>query len=189
LIARSFPWLPVSILFVLVIVTFWLSRFVQPLNARDASGRTTPDLVVEKFSAQKLSEKGDVQYTVNSDKMSHFAIDDSSLLENVIFIVTEVGQPKLTARSPRGKLINGGDEVQMDGGVVLNSEAGAKSPPLKLTTPKLTILPKQNIAKSNDGVVLESPSGKITAASFVLNTVTKVVNLERLNATYQSTIK
>ena len=52
-----------------------------------------------------------------------------------------------------------------------------------------TITPKQNIAKSNDGVVLESPSGRVSAASFVLNTVTKVVNLERLNATYQSAIK
>jgi lipopolysaccharide export system protein LptC len=186
LIARSLPWLPFSILLVLVVVTFWLSRFVQPLDARDAKNRDTPDLVVEKFSAQKLSEKGDVQYTVNSDKMSHFADDDSSVLENVIFVATEEGQPKLTARSPRGKLLKGGDEVQMEGGVVVDSEAGAKSPPLKLTTPKLTILPKQNVAKSNDGVLLESPSGKVNAASFVLNTVTKVVNLERLNATYLS---
>jgi lipopolysaccharide export system protein LptC len=185
LIARSLPWLPFSILLVLVVVTFWLSRFVQPLDARDTKSRNTPDLVVEKFFAQKLSEKGDVQYTVNSEKMSHFA-DDSSVLENVIFVATEEGQPKLTARSPRGKLLNGGDEVEMDGGVVLDTEAGEKSPPLKLTTPKLTILPKQNIAKSNDGVVLESPSGKVSAASFVLNTVTKVVNLERLNATYAS---
>lgn len=186
MIARTFPWLPFGILLVLVIVTFWLSRFVTPLDLRDVGDRTTPDMVVENFSAQKLSEKGDVQYTVRSDKMSHFTADDSSLLENVLFIATEEGQPKLTARSPRGKLLNGGDEVQMDGGVVLDAEAGVKSPPLKLTTPKLIIFPKQNIAKSNDGVVLESPSGKVNAASFVLNTVTKVVNLERLNATYIS---
>ena len=171
----------------LVALTFWLSRFVQPLDSKaDSKGRHTPDLIVEKFSAQKLSEKGDVQYTVNADKMSHFADDDSSALENVIFVATEAGQPKLTARSPRGQLLKGGDEVQMDGGVVMDAEKGERSPPLKLTTPKLTILPKENLAKSNDGVVLDWPSGKVTAAGFVLNTVTKVVRLERLNASYAS---
>ncbi len=160
---------------------------MQPSDSK-TSGKSQhrPDLVVEKFSAQKLSEKGDVQYTVNADKMSHFADDDSSALENVIFVATEVGQPKLTARSPRGQLLKGGDEVQMDGGVVLDAEPGEKTPPLKLTTPKLTILPKENIAKSSEGVVLEWPGSKVNAASFVLNTATKIVELERVRASYRS---
>ncbi len=160
---------------------------MQPFDSKtNGNSQHRPDLIVEKFSAQKLSEKGDVQYTVNADKMSHFADDDSSALENVVFVATEVGQPKLTARAPRGQLLRGGDVVQMDGGVVLNAEQGEKTPPLKLTTPKLTILPKENIAKSNDGVMLEWPSSTVKAASFVLNTVTKVVALERVRASYHS---
>ena len=160
---------------------------MQPFDSKtNGKSQHRPDLIVEKFSAQKLSEKGDVQYTVNADKMSHFADDDSSALENVVFVATEVDQPKLTARAPRGQLLRGGDVVQMDGGVVLNAEQGEKTPPLKLTTPKLTILPKENIAKSNDGVMLEWPSSTVNAASFVLNTVTKVVALEQVRASYRS---
>lgn len=178
---RGLPLLPLSALAVLVILTFWLSRFVQPHNINsDGKSRHDPDLVVEKFVAQKMNPGGDVQYVLRADSMMHFPDDDSSILKAVLFTATEPGKPPLIANAPQGRLLGAGEEILLEGGVVIESEASGKLPALKLSTPKLTILPKQNIARSKDGVLLESPTSRINAASFELNSQSRVLVLNRV---------
>jgi lipopolysaccharide export system protein LptC len=161
---------------------------VQPIVGRtDIVKRHDPDLVIENFSAQTLSATGDIEYAVNAAKMLHFQDDDSSLLENVVFIVTRVQQPKITAKAPRGRLLkraDGTDEVIMDGGVRVESDPNEQFPPLMLITPKLTILPDKNLASSTDGVTLESPTGELTAKSFSLNTLTRHIVFENIEMNY-----
>lgn len=172
----------------LVALTFWLSQVVQLGNSRsDEFKRHDPDLVIENFSAQKLNAAGNVEYSVNAGKMTHFQDDDSSMLESVVFIVTQPDQPRTTATAPRGQLLkraDGADEVIMDGGVRVESDANDKYPPLKLATPKLTVIPDQNLARSTDGVVLESPMGELTARSFLLNTLTRRILFETVDMNY-----
>jgi len=186
--ARSIPLLPLSVLVLLVALTFWLSRFVQSDDVRPAGvARHDPDLIIENFAAQKLSESGDVEYAVNAGKMMHFRDDDSSMLEKVVFTAIQPNQPKVTATAPRGQLFkhpDGADEVMMDGGVRIETEPTEHYLPLKLTTPKLTVIPDENIARSTDGVVMESPAGELNAKSFLLNTFTRRIVFEVVDLNY-----
>ena len=188
--ARPIPFLPLSVLILLVALTFWLSQVVQSTNSRsDEIKRHDADLVIENFSAQTLSAAGDIEYAVNAAKMMHFQDDDSSLLENVTFIVTRANQPRITAKAPRGQLLkraDGADEVIMDGGVRVESDADDKYPPLKLTTPKLTVIPDKNLARSIDGVEMQSPTGELTAKAFLLNTLTRRIVFDVVNLRYAS---
>ncbi len=174
-------------------MTFWLSRYVQldEISA-DAAIRHDPDLIIENFSALKLGDHGAVEYTVAAGKMTHFRDDDLSILEKIVFTATQPNKPQVTATAPRGQLIkqaDGADEVMMDGGVRVESAADAKNAPLSLTTPTLKVIPDQNIARSNDGVVMESPSGKLTAKTFVLNTDTRHLQFEGVKINYSSRSK
>lgn len=172
----------------LVVLTFWLSRFVQPGETRtDSPARHDPDLVIENFAAQKLNANGDIEYSVSAGRMKHYPDDDSSMLENVVFSAVQPNHPKVTATAPRGQLFkhaDGADEVMMDGGVRIESEASDRYPPIKLVTPKLTVIPDENVARSTDGVVMESPTGKLAARSFVLNTLTRRIVFEVINLKY-----
>jgi lipopolysaccharide export system protein LptC len=184
---RSLPLLPLGILALLVALTFWLSRFVQPgITHADGKARHDPDLIVEKFAARKLSPTGDIQYTLHASKMVHFPDDDSSLLDNIRLVAVQPDEPQITARSPRGRMRNGSDEVVMEGGVLVESEAGKNSPPLKLNTPKLTMLPKENLAKSKDGVTVLSETGQLVAARFQLDTKTRRIVFEKAKVTYRN---
>lgn len=183
---RSLPLLPIAVLIALVALTFWLNQFVQAPSARaDGNTRHDPDLVVENFTAQALGPAGEVQYTVKATTMSHFPDDDSSLLEAVVFTALQTDKPSIVARAPRGRLIAGADEVIMEGGVVVTSEKTEKYQPLKLSAPTLNIFPDKNLARSTEGVRLESPSGEITASKMELNSLTRHIVLERGRATYQ----
>ena len=186
--ARPIPLLPLSVLIMLVALTFWLSRFVQPDESRPGIPvRHDPDLVIDNFAAQNLNENGDIEYSVNAGKMKHFPDDDSSMLENVVFSAVKPNHPKVTATAPRGQLFkhpDGADEVMMDGGVRMETEGDDRYPPFKLVTPKLTVIPDENIARSTDGVVMESPTGKLTAKSFLLNTLTRRIVFDVVNLKY-----
>ena len=183
---RSLPALPLAVLMSLVALTFWLNQFVQIPGARaDGNQRHDPDLVVENFAAQALSATGEVQYTVKAEKMSHFPDDDSSLLETVVFTALHPNLPPIVARAPRGRLLAGVDEVIMDGGVLVTSEKSAKYQPLRLSTPTLSIFPDKNLARSTEGVRVDSPTGQLTASKMELNSLTRRIVMERGHATYQ----
>lgn len=177
---RSLPLLPIGVLLLLTGLTYWLSTFVQPQRAAaDANLRHDPDLIIEDFTAQKMSPTGDVQYIVKAAKMMHYPDDDSSELENVIFTANQPGQPKLTVSAPRGKLNEGGDEVVMEGGVVLKRDALGKSAAMTVKTPRLTVLPEQGIARSVDGVTMDSALGAMRAQRFELNNQAKTAIFEK----------
>ncbi len=183
---RTLPLLPLGVLALLVVLTFWLSSFVNNGAARKASTlRHDPDLIIEKFSARTLSETGTVQYTVTAEKMMHYPDDDSSTLANMVFTSNQPGQPKLTARAPAGQLVKGGDEVIMSGNVVLDSTAIDKTPAMRLKTPKLTALPKQHIIRSNDGVLIERIDGTFKATTLELNNETRVIKAQRGSLVYK----
>jgi lipopolysaccharide export system protein LptC len=170
----------------LVALTFWLNQFVQVPGARaDGDTRHDPDIIVENFTAKALGPEGNAQYTVKASKMSHFPDDDSSLLETVVFTALHPNLPPVVAVAPRARLVAGADEVIMEGGVVVTSEKTEKQQPLKLTTPVLNIFPDENIARSSNGIRLESPTGLLTAGKMELNSFTRSIRLEKAHATYQ----
>lgn len=180
---KPLPLFPLGVLLGLVGLTFWLSRYVAgDLGAARKAGAGDPDIVVEQFVARKLSPEGDVQYVVQAKTMAHFPADDSSLLEQVVFTATNPGQPTIVAKAPRGRLIKGGDEVVMDGGVVIVSEQFGKSPAMTMRTPKLTLLPEEHLARSREGVVIESAQGVVRASHFELNNLARTLKLTKVNA-------
>lgn len=186
MISRSFPLLPLAVLIVLGVLSFWLSQLIQT-NAVNtaANARNDPDLIIEKFSAQKLSPTGDVQYQLNAAKMVHLPATDTANLEQVEFTASPPEKPKLVARAPRGSSLRGGEEVILEGGVVMNTSALGSTPAMALRTPKLTLLPDEEIARSVDGVVVESSTDTISARKFELNNDKREAKSERGKMTFQ----
>ena len=185
---RPLPLLPLIVLILLVALTFWLSQVVDVGTARaEEAKRHEADLIIENFSAHKLNLAGDIEYSVNAKRMMHYQDDDSSMMERVLFIVTQPDQPKITATAPRGQLLRrpgADDEVSMEGGVEVVSDANEKYPALKLTTPKLTAIPDQNIARSKDGVVIDSPAGELKSKAFLMNTLTRQITFDTVELSY-----
>ncbi|MBL8510547.1 MAG: LPS export ABC transporter periplasmic protein LptC [Betaproteobacteria bacterium] len=184
---RSIPWLPLCVLLLLVVLTFWLSGLTQPTNSRaGGKNRHDPDLVVEQFTAQRMAPNGDVQYVLTADKMTHYADDDSSSLDKIVFVANRPGHPTMTARAPSGRSLQGGDELILEGGVTILSTPGENVGAMKLSTPRLTVLPEKNLARSVDGTLLENSEGHLTAGKFELDSANNRVTFERVKATYQS---
>jgi lipopolysaccharide export system protein LptC len=117
--------------------------------------------------------------------MVHYPDDDSALLERLRFEAFEPGQPRLTATSDRGRLLDKGSEVWLEGNVVLNRAAAGRVEALTMHTSRLQVLPEEKIARTSDEVVIESPSRRIVASGFELNNEAKTIHMKKVRAVYQ----
>ena len=183
---RPTSWLPLSVLGLLVGLTFWLDQLVQPREARaDGSTRHDPDLMVENFSARTLDPDGSVRYTLAARKMVHYPDDDSAHLDAVKVEAFEPKQPKMTATADRGRLEQGGDRVWIEGNVVLVREGDARVGASTLTTQKLLVLPNEGKASTSSDVTLVSPQGTAQAKGMELDNNARTIKLDRVRATYK----
>ena len=183
---RPTSWLPLAALALLVALSLWLNQLVQvPLARADGKQRHDPDLMVENFSALKLGHDGRVLYTLAARKMVHYPDDDSSLLETLNFDAYQPKQPRVNITAERGRLQKGGDEVWIEGNVVVHREPAPRAEPLKIFTDKLLVLPDVGIARTSSEVRMESPSGRATAAGLELNNTERTVKLNQVRSTYK----
>jgi lipopolysaccharide export system protein LptC len=183
---RPTSWLPLGVLGLLVGLTMWLNTLVQPGAARsDGTLRHDPDLIVQNFNARKLGEDGRVLYTLVARKMVHYPDDDSSLLETLEFNAFQPRQPRVNITADRGRLEKGGDQVWVEGNVVVSRDAAERAEPLKILTDRLLVLPDEGIARTASEVVIESPSGRTTAAGLELNNTERTLKLQGVRSTYK----
>jgi len=101
----------------------------------------------------------------------------------VLFTATEPGKPELTVRAPNGQLLEGSNEIRMEGGVVMQTQAALHYPPMQMITPTLHIYPKQNLARSTSGVVFTTPTVNVNAATFEFNSQSRAANLTKVKGT------
>jgi lipopolysaccharide export system protein LptC len=183
---RPTSWLPLAVLALLVGLTLWLNGLVQPQVAKaDGSLRHDPDLIVENFRARKLGVDGKVLYTLAARKMVHYPDDDSSLLETLNFDAYQPRQPRVNITAERGRLEKGGDQVWIEGNVVVKRDADERVEPLRIFTDRLLVLPDEGIARTSSEVRMESPSGHATAAGLELNNTERTVKLNSVRSTYK----
>lgn len=170
----------------MVALTVWLNQLVQPPTGRAAGKlRHDPDVMVEAFNARKLGEDGRVLYTLAARKMVHYPDDDSAILSDVTVEAFEPKQPKMTATADQGRLLKGGDEVLIEGNVVVIRNADAKDPSARITTDRLTVLPDAGIARTSSEVTLVSDRRRIVGTGMEIDNKARTLKLDRVRATFQ----
>ena len=184
---RATVWLPMAALATLVALTFWLERQVRMEGQRASTpAKNEPDVIINNFNATKMAPDGSLRYLLRAEKMTHYPAGDTSRLDRVSFESRSPDRPPIKVTSNTGMVTDGGDMVVMEGNVVMNAEASESAAAWTMSTEKLTVLPKENIAKSDVGVRLIGRDLDMTADTAIFNTKTREADLTRVRATYIS---
>lgn len=152
--------LPLAILLLLAMLTFWLDRTVELNTARPASPVThEPDYVVENFVIRRLSERGDPRYLLSSTRMVHYPDDDSSHLQSPKLVQAQPGRAETRVSAKRGVVSTDGKEVRLFEDVEL-FKAGEKSPQgmtddMRVRTEYLRVVPDEDKADTPERVRIE----------------------------------
>ncbi len=189
--------LPLTILLVLMLLTFWLDR-----TADLDTPRTTapilhePDYVVDKFVLKRLSNTGEARYVLSSARMVHFPDDDSSHLELPRLVQGQgaTAEPNAGGRAGRGSgkaagrgaethvsaqrgvVSADGREVKLYGNVELLKTGaadpdadGARADDVRVRTAYLRVIPDDDKADTPERVVIEQGKAVLTGTGLAFD--------------------
>ncbi len=177
MIERLATLFPLALLVLLAALTYWLDQAVQsPAVPRPTLLRHDPDYTVDKLLATRMDVTGRVRDSLYAVRMVHFPDDDSTALTRPRFISHAHGAP-MTITSQQALVSSNGGEIHFRGDVRASRAPSANNSALVVTTEYLHVLPDDNIAKTDQPVVIQDAAMTIHAVGMELNNETRVLKL------------
>jgi lipopolysaccharide export system protein LptC len=178
-------WLPVGLILLLAVLTFWLTRTVDVKPQQTDRTRHDPDIIIENFTARQLDTDGNERYTLSAKKMLHFADDDSTTLQDVRFLAQEREGPPFKVRSTEARLTSKADEVFFLGQVQLAREPFGERGRMTADTTWFHVIPDAGIGRTDQPVTMhEGERNVLIAEGLEINNKTQFATLTKVKATY-----
>lgn len=172
---------PLSLLFVLALLTFWL-RYATELDEprRDGKHRHDPDYFLTDVIARKLDQNGNLAYTLRAADVRHYPDDDTTDLTkpNLVHNNRKSGVPPVTVSADRGHLMHENDQVDLFGNVRLYRPPFPKHQEMTATMEQLTVFPNDETAFTKVPVLITQGKSWVKGVGMQANNRTQTYIIE-----------
>ncbi len=186
--ARATFIFPLVLLSMLALMTFWLSKVAQPPTPKmDGSSRHDPDYVITNFVTTQTDINGNLHYKLAAIEMKHYPDDDSAVLQRPRYTQFALDKPYTQVHGLRGNVSSNGDEVELFDQVKVTRQAFAGKGEMTVETDYLSILPKEEIVRTEHPVVIrQAPKTVIYATGMLYEKKKRTVTLlHKVRAHYE----
>jgi lipopolysaccharide export system protein LptC len=170
---------PLTLLFMMALITFWINQTVQEQGPRiDGSNRHDPDYRLHNFVTTQTDVNGKLRYVLAASEMSHFPDDDTTVLQRPKFTQYAVEKPYTQIQGLRGYISSDGETVEFVDNVKVVRQATPDKGEMQLLTEKLTIEPDKDLATTQSPVTItQAPKTKVTAVGMVFDKKNQTMTL------------
>ncbi len=164
---------------VLALGSFWVLQ-VQRKHAEDEApdiARIAPDYYVNKFTFVKMAKSHTARYNISGDRLVHNPQDDSYEITRPVVNQFANGRPPMLMHADRALVNSDNSEVQMIGNVDIDRPPFDAIEHFHLKAPTLTLLPDDDIMKTDAPVDLLLGTTKLRGTGMVANNATRQLNL------------
>ena len=174
---RILAWTPILLLSGLAALTFWLDRTVQSTSTLAPLNPSTPDVIVEDFSATKLNLDGSRRYSLIAHRMEHRPDEDSTTLNMPVLTHFDPKKSAVEVKSDVAYVSKDAKEVIFTDNVRIVRAADKDSGPITLTTSQLNAFPDDDIARTDKEVTITSENGVLKGVGLEFNNLTRQMRL------------
>jgi lipopolysaccharide export system protein LptC len=188
MITRSAIFFPMVMAGFLAMITYWVSQTVeQQIHKLDGSSRHDPDYTMNHFVTTQTDQTGSLRYVLAATEMVHYPDDNSTVLQRPRFTQFTTNKPYTQIEGLRGYVSDNGEEIELVDNVKVTRQAFEEHGEMQVATEKLTILPDQDLVKTDSPVVItQAPKTVIHATGMVYNKKEQTVQLlNRVKAHYE----
>lgn len=146
--------LPLVLMFLLALVTFWLERTVREEEPRPAARRHDPDYLITNFTTTSYNREGITESMLSASRMVHYPDDDSTELVSPRVVQTRPSEPRMTVSAERGAISRDGDDIFLYDNVLLVREADKARPEARMTTSFLHVVRDRSLVRTDREVVI-----------------------------------
>ena len=189
--ARTAYIFPLVLLSLMALLTFWISRSVQPSAAKiDGSSRHDPDYIVNNFVTTQTDINGDLRYKLAAVEMKHFPDDDSTVLQRPRYTQFAVDKPYTQIEGLHGYVSSNGEQVEVVDNVKVVRQAFEEKGEMTVDTDYLKIFPDDEVVQTPSPVVIrQAPKTVIYATGMVYDKKSRTVTLlNKVKAHYEKPV-
>lgn len=148
------------LLSVLAAGSYWLAVRARLFDPVAKAPTHDVDYYSDNFELVRMDQNGKPDYRLRSNRMFHYADDDSTALTNPSLTTLSPDKPTIHVTAQSGDISSGGDSVHLKGSVHLTRDATANDPGLVADASRMTLWPDEDIARTD--VPVHAVHGKST---------------------------
>jgi lipopolysaccharide export system protein LptC len=138
-----------------------------------------PDYIIENFSMVRVSRSGQTVTQMSAPKLVHYPDDDSAEVTSPrVNSRAEDGSSTTQATSNTGKILRGGEEVHLNGAVVVTRTPNPPAEVFQINTEFLQIFPDTEIMQTDVAATGTRGASRFEAPGFVMNNGQRVTELK-----------
>jgi lipopolysaccharide export system protein LptC len=158
--------------------SFWLVQVMQgEENAAGFNAGNEPDYIVDNFSWVRMSEAGKPRYVISGERLTHRPVDNTALVDKPVVQSLTAEHPPMTMTANNGLVSQNQNQIDLTGNVDIQRPAGPGADPMRIRTEVLTILPDDEIAKTDKPIHMTLGSASVDAVGMVANNATQQIAL------------
>ena len=158
--------------------SFWLVQVMQGEdNTPGTNAGNEPDYIIDNFSWVRMSENGKPRYVISGERLTHHPVDNTALVDKPVVQSLTVEHPPMTMTAEHALVSQNQNQIDLTGNVDIKRPAGAKSEPLRIRTEALTVLPDEDIVKTDRPIEMQLGAASVSGVGMVANNATQQVHL------------
>jgi lipopolysaccharide export system protein LptC len=158
--------------------SFWL---VQVMRGDDDVHRVDvgndPDYIIDNFSFVRMSEAGQPRYVISGERLTHRPADNTSLIDKPVVQSMSPDRPRMTITANTAHVNQEQNQIDLAGNVDITRPAGKTTQPLRIRTEALTVLPDEDIAKTDKPIEMKLGAASVNGVGMVANNATQQLTL------------
>lgn len=157
---RRSEWLGNSIsisLFLLLAAASWgLNQYLQLGRTGQApTADAGPNAVIDNPKIVRTDARGQAQYRLNAKRIVHNERNDLSVIDQPVMVSLSADRPKTTVWADQAMATHQQNQIDLQGNVVIERGAFDGQPPARITTPRATVLVREEQATTDAPVLVQ----------------------------------
>ncbi|MCS0581044.1 LPS export ABC transporter periplasmic protein LptC [Massilia pinisoli] len=158
--------------------SFWLVQVMQGDDNTPGTGAgNEPDYIIDNFSWVRMSEAGKPRYVISGDRLTHRPADNTALVDKPVVQNLTTDHPPMTMTAERALVSQNQNQIDLTGNVDIQRPAGTDSQPLRIRTQALTVLPDEDIVKTDQPIDMKLGASSVNGVGMLANNATQQVHL------------
>jgi lipopolysaccharide export system protein LptC len=159
--------------------SFWLVQMMNSNSGLTQGGGPLdePDYIVENFSFVRMDASGKPRYVVTGRRLAHLPAGDVSQIEQPVVQSMAPERARMTIHANQARIRHADDQVDLIGNVDVQRPAAPNVQSLRVRTEALTVLPDEEILKTDQAVEMKLGEATLRGTGMVANNATGRLHL------------
>jgi lipopolysaccharide export system protein LptC len=158
--------------------SFWLVQVMRgEAQGPNANVGNDPDYIIDNFSFVRMSETGQPRYVISGERLTHRPADNTSVIDKPVVQSMSTDRPNMTMTANIANVNQDQNQIDLVGNVDISRPASKTSQPLRIRTEALTVLPDEEISKTDKPIRMTLGAASVSGVGMVANNATQQLTL------------